>query len=361
MESATTGTQPLYPFVLEPIFKYRIWGGRRLQQVLGKKLPPDEPIGESWEVSCRGEDNNLIRNGALAGKTLADVFHAHKEALVGGSLPAGATFPLLNKFIDAHNLLSVQVHPDEAVAAALGGGAEAKTEAWYVMHAAPGATLIKGLKPGVTREVLEKAIRDDTVPELLASVPVSAGDMVFVPAGCVHAMGKDLIICEIQQNSDTTYRVYDWGRVGPDGKPRQLHVEQALRAINFDDRSPDKVASIRISQGANARTYAMACPYFAIQTLALNEPAAESTRGKRCDSLMFTEGSALIRTRDGMATPASAGDSVLVPACVGDYRIEPTDRCVLVKVFVPDIETDIVQELRSHGIGEEAIRAVIFE
>ncbi|RJP71704.1 MAG: mannose-6-phosphate isomerase [Candidatus Abyssobacteria bacterium SURF_17] len=353
-------TLSLYPLLLDPIFKYRIWGGRKLGTALGKKLPPQEPIGESWEVSCRNGDNNVISNGHLAGKTLADVLETDREALLGASLGDSLKFPLLNKFIDANDLLSVQVHPTENLAAKT-PGAEAKTEAWYIIHADPGATLIKGLKPGVTPDAFERAIRDNTVPSLLNSFPVETGDMVFVPAGCVHAMGKGLVICEIQQNSDTTYRVYDWGRVDAAGKPRQLHVQQALAAINFKDRSPDKVASIAITEGKNKRTFLAACPYFAMQVLLLEKSTVESTGKRRFESLMVLSGRGAIRTEAKRETSISTGDSILVPACVGSYMIDPSPRCTMLKIFVPDIDTEIVKPLRARGIAEEAIRAVVFE
>lgn len=360
MQSAESQTSSLYPLVLEPIFKYRIWGGRRLGKLLGKKLPPDEPIGESWEASCRGEDNNVIRNGPLAGRTLADALGLDRESLLGSSLLAGPNFPLLNKFIDAHNLLSVQVHPDERAASKI-AGAEAKTEAWYVMHADPGATLVKGLQPGVTREIFEEAILNDTVPTVLNSVPVSAGDMVFVPAGCVHAMGKGLVVCEIQQNSDTTYRVYDWGRVGADGKPRQLHIEQALTSINFDDRSPGKIIPVDVVEGGNRRAYLIACPYFAMQKLILTEPSAESTGGRRFESLMVVDGSAAIQAEGFEEIAVSVGDSILMPARVGEYEIAPADSCEVLRIFVPDIEEEIVRPLLSAGTSREMIDAIVFK
>ena len=360
MHSIGKQTCGLYPLVLEPIFKYRIWGGRRLGKMLGKKLPADEPIGESWEISCRGEDNNVIKNGDLAGQTIADVLRGNREALLGPSLVQGPKFPLLNKFIDAHKLLSVQVHPDEQVAREI-VGAESKTEAWYIMHADPGATLIKGLQPGVTKEVFEEAILNDTVPTVLNSVPVSAGDMVFVPAGCVHAMGEGLVICEIQQNSDTTFRVYDWGRVGPDGKPRQLHIEQALRAINFDDRSPDRISSIEVTEGGNRREYLIACPHFAAQRLVLEEPSAESTGGKRFESLMVVSGAAEIRVEGRDSTSIGVGDSVLMPACIDEFEIAPADRCEILRIFVPDVEEEIVRALASKGIDKEAVGAIVFQ
>ncbi len=360
MESGEKTEFGLYPLVLDPIFKHRIWGGRRLAELLGKKLPAGEPIGESWESSCRAGDNSRIANGALAGSTIADALETHREALLGPALSRRKRFPLLNKFVDAHDLLSVQVHPDERVAAQF-AGAEAKTEAWYVIHADPGASLVKGLRPGVTKESFADAVRNDTVPALLNSVPVSAGDMVYVPAGCVHAMGGGLVVCEIQENSDTTYRVYDWARVDADGKPRQLHVEQAMQAINFEDRSPDKVAPIEVAEGRNTRTYLIACPHFAMQKLALKEPSIESTGGRRFESLMVLDGSAAIRTRDGGETRIFAGDSALIPACLGDYTIAPSGGVKILRVFVPDIETEIVHKLASQGITEEAVGAIVFE
>jgi mannose-6-phosphate isomerase len=382
-----SATSRLYPLVLAPIFKYRIWGGRRLEQFLLKKLPPGEPIGESWEVSCRDNDNSIIRNGELAGSTLAHVFNSNKEALLGSSfektmpdfqksrsdfvgaqhaaplqktIPEGPVkFPLLNKFVDANDLLSVQVHPDEKSAARF-AGAEAKTEAWYIIHADSGATLIKGLKPDVTAKAFEEAIRNNSVPQLVNTFPVSNGDMIFVPAGCVHAMGKGLLVCEIQQNSDTTFRVYDWGRVGSDGKPRQLHVKQALQTINFSERSPNKVPPVEIAEGRNKRAYLVACRYFAVEQLKLEEPAHETTGGRKFDSLMVLRGRAVIRPAQGDETEISTGDSSLIPACVGDYTIVPVNRCTLLKVYVPDIEADIVGRLRGNGIHESTIWGIVF-
>jgi len=360
MRSGSQNTSGLYPLVLEPIFKYRIWGGRKLGKMLSKNLPASDPIGESWEISCREGDTNVIRNGELAGSTLADVFETSREALLGSSLAASGKFPLLTKFIDANDLLSVQVHPDQATAARI-SGAEAKTEAWYVIHADPGATLVKGLRPGVTKEVFADAILYDTVPTVLNSIPVASGDVIFVPAGCVHAMGKGLVICEIQQNSDTTFRVYDWGRVGPNGKPRQLHIEEALQAINFDDCSPDRLQPIEVEEGGNRRSYLAACPYFAMQLLALGAPTEESTGGRRFESLMVTGGGGIIRPPRGGDVPFSGGDSILIPGCLGDYAIVPSGGCTLLRVFVPEIEGEIRGKLRSSGISEDAIRGIVFE
>lgn len=350
----------LYPFVLEPIFKYRIWGGRKLETMFSKKLPPDEPIGESWEISCRDNDNSVIRNGALAGKTLRDVLESHPEEVLGKVPGENYKFPLLNKFIDANALLSVQVHPDEQGAARF-PQAEAKTEAWYILHAEPGATLVKGLKPGTTRAKFEEAIRSKTVPSILNIFPVFSGDTVFVPAGCVHAMGAGLVVCEIQENSDTTFRVYDWDRVGVDGKPRQLHIEQALEAIHFDDDSPEKTSPVELTEGRNRRTLLLACRYFAAELLKLEEPVSETTGMRRFDTYMVTEGAAIIKTGPYLDIPIAAGDSALVPASVGNYSIIPSTRCTMLKVFVPELEKDVLAKLHSAGMPEEKICKVVFQ
>jgi mannose-6-phosphate isomerase len=352
--------EKLYPLVLEPIFKHRIWGGRKLETMLGKRLPPDQPIGESWEISCRGEDNSVIRNGPLAGKTLRDLMQTHPEELLGERAEKGLRpFPLLNKFIDANELLSVQVHPDEKSAPRF-PGAEAKTEAWHILHAEPGATLVKGLKRGVTRRKLKEAICSNTVPSLLNTFRVSAGDTVFVPAGCVHAMGAGLVVCEMQENSDTTFRVYDWGRTGPDGRPRRLHIEQALEVINFSDTSPEKVPPVEIVEGRNRRKILVACRFFAAELLEQAEPIEETPRTDRLDTYMVLEGAAAIRTTAHADVVVSAGDSFLVPASVGEYAVIPFGRLSMLKIFVPELD-DETDRLRSAGVPEENIRKVIFE
>ena len=349
--------QTLYPFVLEPIFKQRIWGGRRLEAMFAKRLPPTGPIGESWEISCRGQDNSVIRNGRFAGKTLRDMAERFPEQLLGSA--GSPHFPLLNKFIDANALLSVQVHPDEQSARRF-PGAEAKTEAWYILHADPGATLVKGLRPGTTRERFCEAIRTDTVPSVLHTFPVFTGDTVFVPAGCVHAMGAGLVVCEIQENSDTTFRVYDWDRVGADGKPRQLHIEQAIEAIHFDDVSPEKVPPVETVQGGNRRELLVACRQFAAELLEIAAPVHDTTGGRRLDTYMMLEGAATIRGGSGSDVPLQVGDSAIIPASLGEYAIIPSGRCSVIRVFVPDIEADIASRLRAAGLTEDVFGETIF-
>jgi mannose-6-phosphate isomerase len=227
----------LYPLVFQPIFKERIWGGRNLETLYGKALPPGLPIGESWEISDRPGDESVIANGPLRGKTLHWLMEQSPEALLGARGPMASRFPLLIKILDAQQTLSLQVHPPASRAAKMGG--EPKTEMWYVAQAGPKAELFVGLKHGVSRADFEKKLAGQTVAECFHRIPVKEGDAMFLPSGRVHALGAETVIFEIQQNSDTTYRVFDWNRVDKAGKPRELHVEQSLASIDFDDFEPE--------------------------------------------------------------------------------------------------------------------------
>jgi mannose-6-phosphate isomerase len=237
----------LYPLTFRPIFKERVWGGRALERLYGKKLPANVPIGESWEISDRPGDASVIANGPLAGKDLRWLTEHHGRELLGRARPANGRFPLLIKILDAQEKLSLQVHPPAHKAAELKG--EPKTEAWYIADAAPGAELYVGLKPGVTRAEFERKIKTGEVAECFHRVPVKTGDTMFLPSGRVHAIGAGLVIFEIQQNSDTTYRVFDWNRVGLDKKPRELHVAESLASIDFEDFEPQLVGGSFVVRG----------------------------------------------------------------------------------------------------------------
>ena len=210
----------LYPFIFKPIFKDRIWGGRELERLFAKKIPAGQPTGESWEISDRHGDASVIANGPLAGKDLRWLMENHAAEILGDAKPAAeGRFPLLCKILDAREKLSLQVHPPASKAAELKG--EPKTEMWFIADAAPDASLYVGLKNSVTRAEFEQKISDGSVAECFHRIPVKAGDTMFLPSGRVHAIGDGLVIFEIQQNSDTTYRVFDWNRVGLDGQPRE--------------------------------------------------------------------------------------------------------------------------------------------
>jgi len=230
----------LYPLTFQPIFKERVWGGRRLAELYGKPLPLDVPIGESWEITDRPEGVSVIANGPLAGRTLRWLMEHHAHDVLGGAKPAAeGRFPLLVKLLDAREKLSLQVHPPASKAAELGG--EPKTEMWHFADCDPGADIFVGLQHGVTREEFEGRIADGTVAQCFHRIEVKKGDTMFLPSGRVHALGAGSVLFEIQQNSDTTYRVFDWNRMGLDGKPRDLHILQALASIDFNDFEPPLV------------------------------------------------------------------------------------------------------------------------
>ena len=215
----------------------RVWGGRGLAQHLERNLPEGQVIGESWEIVDREDAQSVVTSGAFAGQSLRELLSAHAEAILGPGADGARPFPILVKWLDCQERLSLQVHPPARIAPALGG--EPKTENWYVAHGAPEASLIVGLKDGVTREQFEAALRDNSAEDCVHRFPVQSGDSILVESGRLHAIDGGNLILEIQQNSDTTYRVYDWGRVGLDGQPRQLHIEESLQSIDFKDFEPE--------------------------------------------------------------------------------------------------------------------------
>ena len=229
----------LYPLTFEPIFKERVWGGRNLARLYQKRLPPGVLVGESWEITDRPEGASVIVNGPLCGKDLRWLMENQSEELLGSAASLAGRFPLLIKILDAQDKLSLQVHPPVSVAAQLGG--EPKTELWYIAETRPDAEICAGLKRGVTRSEFERKIQDGTVVDCVCRIAVRAGDAMFLPGGRVHAIGAGNVIFEIQQNSDTTYRVFDWKRLGLDGKPRKLHIAQSLASIDFDDFEPSLI------------------------------------------------------------------------------------------------------------------------
>lgn len=302
----------LYPITFQPIFKDRIWGGRELERLYGKPIPASTPIGESWEISDRPRDESVIVNGPLAGKSLRWLMENHAAGVLGCAQPAAAgRFPLLCKILDARDKLSLQVHPPAAKAAALNG--EPKTEMWFIADAAPGAELFVGLKRGVTRAEFEQKISAGSVADCFHRVPVRAGDTMFLPSGRVHAIGAGLVIFEIQQNSDTTYRVFDWNRTGLDGKPRELHIAQSLASIDFEDFEPALVATPFTGKGKTRKRILVDDPLFKVE--AWNSGASDTLRlpESRLQILAVTAGGIKI-TGGGISLELSAGQFGLVPA-----------------------------------------------
>ena len=293
-----------YPLKFEPIFKQRIWGGRKLQEIFGKDLPPFEKIGESWELADLPEDKSVIANGELAGRTLASAIEEFPEEIMGNDGFSGA-FGLLIKFLDCQDVLSVQVHPDPQTCRRMGVGTP-KTECWYVISAEPGSVIYKGLKKGVTRERFAKAIEQGNVVDLLSKVAVREGECHFLPAGTAHAIGPGLLIAEIQTPSDTTYRVFDWNRVDDAGKPRQLHIEQALESIHFD-LTGDNLPITRIGR-------LLECEYFTIDKGHQSYNCEVLLSPGRVKTLVILSGSGTILKTGADPVEFRAGDCLLIPA-----------------------------------------------
>jgi mannose-6-phosphate isomerase len=309
----------LYPFFFQPIFKDRIWGGRELERVYAKKIPAGQ-IGESWEISDRPGDASVITNGPLAGKDLRWLMEHHAAEILGHAKPAtDGRFPLLCKILDAREKLSLQVHPPASKAVELRG--EPKTEMWFIADAAPGASLYVGLKRGVTRTDFEKKISDGTVADCFHRIPVKAGDTMFLPSGRVHAIGDGLVIFEIQQNSDTTYRVFDWNRVGLDGKPRELHIAQSLASIDFNDFEPQLVNTTFEQQGIFRSRSLVADPLFTVHEITADNSGTMALEKPRLRIIAVVKGAVTVSDGKNPVT-LSPGQFGLIPACLKGIEIQ---------------------------------------
>lgn len=303
----------LYPLTFQPIFKERVWGGRNLQRLFAKSLPPGPPIGESWEISDRPGDVSVIANGPLAGKDLHWLVENHREALLAGARLEAGRFPLLIKLLDAQEKLSLQVHPPADKAKELGG--DPKTEMWYIADAEPDAELYVGLKRGVTKTEFERKIADGSVADCFHRIRVMPGDAMFLPSGRVHAIGAGLVIFEIQQNSDTTYRVFDWNRLGLDGKARELHVAQSLASMDFNDFEPPLIQTTFSGEGGVQRRPLVDDPLFAVEALRFAEGAKTNLPADRMHIVACLTGALRVRG-GGTVVALSPGQFCLVPACV---------------------------------------------
>jgi mannose-6-phosphate isomerase len=312
---------PLYPLLLEPALHIKVWGGRRLESALGKRLPTAEPYGESWEM----HDTVSVANGALAGRTLSDLLKQYGHDLVGPDNNPAEGFPLLAKFLDAADWLSVQVHPNDEQARQLENDPRGKTEAWYVLAVEPGSRLVIGVTPGTTREAMAQAIRDNALEKMLVYADVVPGDVLFIPAGTVHALGTGVLIYEIQQSSDTTYRLYDWGRMDLNGKPRALHVDKGVQVSNIE-----KLPTIKHT-GENTLPVVdiVQSPYFTTLLHQLNPRNGPritlDTDGRRFHILTCIEGEAAVNAGNESVT-MKLGQTILIPANLGAYILEGTAR-----------------------------------
>jgi mannose-6-phosphate isomerase len=308
----------LYPLVFHPILKERIWGGKKLAELYGRRISAGASIGESWEVSDRPGDVSIVRNGEFAGRDLQWLLQHHGAELMGDTPLQEGRFPLLIKLLDAREKLSLQVHPPAARAAELRG--QPKTEMWFIADAEPGAELYVGLRKGVSQREFEERVTSGDVSACFHRIPVKAGDTMFLPSGRVHAIGAGLVIFEIQQNSDTTYRVFDWNRLGLDGKPRELHIQESLQSIDFADFEPSLVKPRVATEGGIEVSELVRDPLF---TVLLRSLTAE-TRWRIPDGEMrvlgLVSGKATVLFNDSEQV-LLPGDFCLVPACLSGTKL----------------------------------------
>ena len=315
----------LYPCTFQPIYLSKIWGGRNLHRLFGRALPPRQAIGESWELADLPAGVSVVAAGPLAGTSLTELTRLWGPSLLGEARPMpDGRFPLLLKLLDANDILSLQVHPDAAAAAAIGGGAAMKTECWYVIESRGGMTY-KGLRPGVTPEQLRQAIETNTAEQVVQPVPVKVGDFLYLPAGTVHALGAGVVVAEIQTPSNTTYRVTDWGR------GREVHVEQAMRCIHFApsaDRPPGRRGSTLL-----------ATEFFQVARRLTRTRQEVPLPPGRCTAVMVVAGRTAEVRHEGQVQPITklrAGETVLLPARLRKPVLHTGGMCRWLEITLPE-------------------------
>jgi mannose-6-phosphate isomerase len=328
-----------------------------LAPLFPEKSNLSEPIGEAWltGVDCK------VASGPFTGKTLRQAWGEMPSEWRGERLAAVVDFPLLVKFIFPTDKLSIQVHPNDAYASTheKAAGGRGKTEMWHVVSAHSGAQVLVGLKPGVDREKFREALEQQTLENLFQAVPVQAGETLFVPAGTPHTIGSGMVICEVQEYSDLTYRVYDYGRVEANGKPRELHIEKALEVMEFGGRASGKVTALPLPAPGATRSLLVACNFFATERWECFERAEITVDSARFELVVILEGSGSLSWPDS-AVRYHRGECWLVPASEGRIDIQPEARTSLIRTYVPDVAALRTELLRS-GISAAALAPVIFD
>jgi mannose-6-phosphate isomerase len=308
------------PLVFEPIFMERVWGGRRLESLYGKRLPPAVPIGESWEIVDRPEAQSVVHNGPLRGATLHELWRDYRSEIFG-NISDTPRFPLLVKLLDAEENLSLQVHPPERIAEKLGG--ESKTEFWYIANAAPGARVYAGVKMGTTRDSFSRALEAGGMEEQVQAIDVATGDSIFLPSGRMHALGGGNVLVEIQENSDTTYRIYDWGREKTGMPSREMHIAEAMECVDLTDVEPSLVSP----QGETLVHNEL----FEVQKWNVSAPREVAPRGQFAIACCLT---GKVRCGDVDLSP---GQFFLVPALSADRALEAVEEeTTLLRLTIPN-------------------------
>jgi mannose-6-phosphate isomerase len=327
---------PLYPLRFEPIYQYRLWGGRRLSGLLSTPLPGDGPIGEAWALSDRDDHQSQVVNGPLKGRTIGDLMEHFREQLMGELAPRFRRFPLLLKFLDAREMLSVQVHPSDAHPELLPPGETGKTEAWVVIEAEKGSLIYAGLPPGTTAAELRHSLTNGTIADHLHCIVPKPGDAVFTPAGTVHTLGGGVVVFEVQQNSDVTFRLYDWGHVdAKTGQPRPLQVDEAFACIDFDGDAGGLVAPYVEATSPVRHERLFDCEAFQLCRLIGQAPfTVGATAEPRV--VVCLVGSGQIE-HGKISYPVSKGDIWLLPAEAGACAFRPRGEVTLLEIAVPGL------------------------
>lgn len=328
----------LYPLRFFPVYKNYMWGGRRFETEFGRRLP-DGIIAESWELACHKDGMSIVSNGEYRGSSLEDMMGMFGKRLAGSGIYErfGNRFPVIIKFLDAADRLSVQVHPGDDFAREHENGELGKTEMWYVIKADPGAKIVYGLKPGVTREDFINAIKADKIYETLNVVEVREGDVFDIRAGLVHALGAGIMVAEIQQNSNATYRVHDYGRVDArTGQTRPLHIDKAIQVIDFvPETAPQRVSGLKVKQdAAGTVTLLVSNKYFCVELMDIRGDVNETADGRRFYAYTVIKGEAVIEYAGG-SEKLNKGDTMLIPAEMGEYRCSGTFTAL--RTTVPDL------------------------
>jgi mannose-6-phosphate isomerase len=312
----------LYPILFEPIYMERMWGGTKMEPVLKRQLPPHNgPIGESWELVDREGEQSVVANGPLAGCPINELIKTYGKDIIGDRFH-GDKFPLMVKIIDAGKRLSLQVHPDESACAVIGEGAEPKTEMWYIIDADKNSKIIAGIKANSTKCQIIDTMNSPEVENYLQVFDSKPGDAYFIQSGKIHAIGAGNLLLEIQQNSDTTYRVSDWGRVDANGKSRELHVDKAVKSIHFTDRTPCRISGVSDSTGHNRKFPIIKhCPFFHVDDLRLTGMWCDSTFETRSFHLITAIDHPVTVGNESKKTRVPAGSTCFIPANFGGYTI----------------------------------------
>lgn len=323
----------LPPLRFRPLIKRLRWGGTRLGTMLGKPIGTCQDAAESWDIVDHGSDQSVVATGPFADWTLAQLIREHGSELIGASSKQ-TSFPLLVKFLDAQDRLSLQVHPNDVQAKAIAGQGRGKTEAWVILEAQAGSLIYCGLLSGVQQSDLEAAVQSGNLSDCVHTFEAHAGDCILIPAGTVHAIGEGILLAEIQQTSDTTYRLYDWGRLGTDGQPRQLHLRKALECTDFERGPVNPLVPRVVSSEQHHRIEDLvACDYFSVRR---HQGSAEwgIQTDDRFHIVMVLEGRTQINWSNGSESLAT-GDTILIPASRPDCQVSPKCDCTILEVFVP--------------------------